>query len=74
MALPADTPRVDLVQAFNHPLRVFIFALFVSDKTRPMEPGQLLEDLTAWFPSAKRKQVAYHLAILKESHLITAAD
>jgi len=63
-------PRVDLMQALKHPLRVSIFQHFISNTARPIDAGQLTEALKACHPDVQRGQVAYHLTILQEADLI----
>jgi DNA-binding transcriptional ArsR family regulator len=69
----SDRPRVDLTQALKSPMRVRILELFTRETDRPMEADSLLEALTTFFPDARRKQVSYHLTILREARLVPAA-
>lgn len=65
-----DRPRIDLMQALNSPMRVRILGLFTSDTSRPMNAEQLTEVLKTSDPDVRRKQVSYHLTILREARLI----
>jgi DNA-binding transcriptional ArsR family regulator len=66
----SDRPRIDLMQALENPMRVRILGLFTSDMSRPIDAEQLTEVLRASDPDVRRKQVAYHLTILREARLI----
>jgi hypothetical protein len=69
----SDRPRVDLRQALKSPMRVRILELFTCD-IDPTEAERLMvERLMDHFPDADRKQLAYHLTILKEACLIPSA-
>lgn len=58
------------MQALNNPIRVRILGLFTSDPSRPMKAEQLTEVLKTSDPEVRRRQVAYHLTILREARLI----
>ena len=62
----SDRPRIDLMQALKSPMRVRILGLFTSDTSRPMKAEQLTEVLKTSDPEVRRKQVAYHLTILRK--------
>ncbi len=69
-----DRPRIDLMQALKSPMRVRILEMFTRDTSRQMMPGPVTEALASSLPGVQRKQVAYHLTILREARLIPAAD
>jgi hypothetical protein len=69
-----DDPRVDVNQALKSPMRVCILTLFTLDTNQPMRTEPVMKALTTFFPDAKRKQVAYHLTILREARLIPSAS
>jgi len=69
-AMFARKPPLDLTRAFKSPIRVQILELFTLDTDRPMQPGPLAKELLEYFPEVRLKQVAYHLAVLRDARLI----
>jgi Fe2+ or Zn2+ uptake regulation protein len=66
----ARRPKLDLTRVFKSPMRVRILELFTRDTDRPMTAEPLAHDLIDYFPEVTPKQVAYHLAILRDYRLI----
>lgn len=60
----------DQRQALDHPIRLRILELFTKDTDRPMTAESLAADLMTTFPKVKVGQVAYHVAVLKDAHLL----
>lgn len=62
----------DQTQALSHPIRLRIMELFTKDTDRPLGAESLAANLHADFPEVKVRQVAYHVAVLKDAQLIPA--
>lgn len=71
-AMFARKPPLDLTRVFKSPVRVRILELFTHDPDRPMQAELLAEELAEFFPEVNLKQVAYHLAVLRDARLIPA--
>jgi hypothetical protein len=64
----------DLLQAFSHPVRIGIMALFAKDACRSLAAEDLLTALLAEDPGAfggfKVSQIRYHRARLQDAELL----
>jgi hypothetical protein len=64
--------EADQTQALDHPMRLRIMELFTKDTDRKLAAESLAADLVADFPKVQVRQVAYHVAVLKDAQLIPA--
>jgi len=69
-----DRGRIETGQkrALAHPVRFRIWSLFTNDPDRPLTAGALHADLTKEdaFGNVTVSQVSYHVARLKDAHLL----
>lgn len=64
--------ETDQTKALEHPMRLRIVELFTRDEARSMAAEPLAADLATFFPGVKIRQVAYHVAVLRDAKLIPA--
>jgi hypothetical protein len=69
--------ETDQTKATAHPLRLRIVELFTRNELRPLQCDVLAADLLTEFPDlkpqeARPRQVAYHVAVLKDAALLPA--
>ncbi|HEU5063939.1 MAG TPA: helix-turn-helix domain-containing protein [Solirubrobacterales bacterium] len=60
----------DQKQALDHPLRLRVLELFAQKPERSLAAESLAADLADRFPDVKIRQVAYHVAVLKDARLL----
>lgn len=65
-----DRIETDQAKALEHPMRLRIIELFTKDEGRSMAAESLAADLVTSFPGVKLRQVAYHVAVLRDAQLI----
>jgi DNA-binding transcriptional ArsR family regulator len=70
--LGRDRGRVesDQTQALSHPIRLRILELFKRDTDRALAAQSLVSDLAADYPGVEIRQVAYHVAVLRDADLL----
>lgn len=64
--------EADQRQALDHPVRLRIVELYTKDEGRSMAADVLASDLMTFFPKVKVRQVAYHVAVLRDAQLLPA--